>query len=256
MKHICILYSGGLDSLIMEKIARRDYPEAKITGLFFDHGQHSLEAELASLPDWVLVKRMDWLGNDIQPVAKKSDPFAGNIYIPGRNLVFCVLAACYYQPDEIWLGVLADENNDQATDKNDKFIILTENVLNYVLSPFIDNINIVFPLSERGWSKIDALKSLIESGDLNESEIKKTTSCWHNTSKPCGRCKQCLKRALVMRNFGIFEDHIEIHPLHSDNIFCKNLMDQYMVCTNPNADELTMQKLIIAFRQTRKYWEI
>ena len=256
MKHIIILYSGGLDSLIMKKLSERDYPDARVTGLFFNHGQDSLDAELQSLPYWVIVKRMDWLGNDIKPVAKKSDPFAGAIYIPGRNLVFCVLAACYYQPDEIWLGVLADENNDQATDKNDKFVSLTEDALNYVLSPFKDSVKIVFPLSDRGWTKTDAIKSLMDSGHLSEEEIKATTSCWFNNGKPCGECKQCLKRALVLRNFGIVENHAGTHPLFPDNTFGQNLMNQYMECSNPNEDEKAMQRLIVAFRQDKKYWEV
>jgi PP-loop superfamily ATP-utilizing enzyme len=31
MKNIVILYSGGLDSLLMEKLARRDYPGSNVT---------------------------------------------------------------------------------------------------------------------------------------------------------------------------------------------------------------------------------
>ena len=257
MKNIVILYSGGLDSLMMEKFAKLYYPDAKITGLFFDHGQDSVARELRYLPDWVKVKTIDWLGDEIKPRSKKSDPFAGAIYIPGRNLVFCVLAASYYQPDEIWLGTLADENNENATDKNDIFIEKTEDVINYVLSPFVENIQIRFPLAERGWSKIDALKFLLNSGSLTRKDILKTTSCWfHIVDKPCGQCKQCLKRALVLWNFDIVEEHENLLPLDPNNQICMNLMTQYEEEKNPNADEQVMQKLIKAFKLGVRYWKV
>lgn len=254
--NIVILYSGGLDSLLMEKLAKRDFPDAKVIGLFFNHGQDSLDREVKFLPDWVKVKNIDWLGDEIKPRSKKSDPFAGAIYIPGRNLVFAVLAACYYQPDEIWVGTLADENNKDATDKNDIFIQKTEEVLDYVLSPFVDHVKIVFPLSDRGWTKTDAVKSLLESGHLTVEEILRTSSCWfHTANKPCGICKQCLKRALVLRNFGIIESHETYHPLDSLNSVTKSMMDNYLRVENPNADESAMVRLIRAFQNGTKFWD-
>lgn len=255
--NIVILYSGGLDSLMMEKLAKRDFPDANVIGLFFNHGQDSVDREIKHLPDWVKVKNLDWLGDEIKPRSKKSDPFAGAIYIPGRNLVFSVLAACYYQPDEIWLGTLADENNKDATDKNHVFIRKTEDVLDYVLSPFLDHVKIVFPLADRGWTKTDAVRSLLESGHLSVEEILRTSSCWfHTTSKPCGYCKQCLKRALVLRNFGITEEHESYHPLDIKNVECLKMMVDYENKENPNADEVAMQRLIAAFKTGAKYWEI
>lgn len=257
MTHIVILYSGGLDSLMMEKLAVRDYPDAKITGLFFSHGQDSVDREIKYLPKWVKIKKIDWLGDEIKPVSKKSDPFAGAIYIPGRNLVFSTLAACYYQPDEIWMGTLADENNKDATDKNDTFIQKTEDVLDYVLSPFLNHVKVSFPLAERGWTKTDAVKSLLESGHISKEEILKTSSCWfHVGDKPCGKCKQCLKRALVLRNFDIVEEHEYYHPLDIKNVGCLQMMSDYMLEDSPNEDEIAMQKLIVAFYNKKKYWEV
>lgn len=255
MSNIVILYSGGLDSLMMERLARREFPNSKVTGIFFDHGQDSLKKEIESLPAWVKVKKIDWLGEEIKPKEKKSDPFAGAIYIPGRNLVFCVLSACYYQPDEIWLGVLADEDNRDATDKNVTFVQKTEDVLRYVLSPFTDNVRIRFPLAENGWTKTDALKSLFDSGHLTRDDVLQTSSCWfHFGEKPCGGCKQCLKRALVLRNFDIEEEHEGLHPLDPNNRYCSNLISGYLQKENPNADERAMQRLIAAFYGNTKFW--
>src|SRR5690625_80518 len=137
---IVILYSGGLDSYIMKRYAELKYPNAELKFIYYKHGAESEEKEISLLPEYVEIRSIDWLGDKIRPKAKKEDPFAGAIYIPGRNLVFSVLAACQELPDEIWLGVLADENNEGATDKNSKFAGATSNLLSYVLSPFLDDI--------------------------------------------------------------------------------------------------------------------
>lgn len=244
---IVILYSGGLDSMMMEKLALNQYPDAEIIKIFFKHGQESEQTEMSLLPDDVIVKNVDWLDNNIQPVSKLSDPMAGNIYIPGRNLVFAVLAACQYLPDEIWLGVLDDECNGQATDKNNIFRHMTNVVLQYVLSPFKKDVKLIFPFVQREWTKTRALYYLLQHNIVSKEDISKTTSCWFNYGKPCGSCKQCLKRALILNQFDITEEHDGLHPLDKDNTITQNLINMYKNTKNPNYDEQEMLRLIKSF---------
>ncbi|QFR56590.1 hypothetical protein CPT_Mendera_041 [Stenotrophomonas phage Mendera] len=246
-KKILILYSGGLDSMMMEKLAQWTNPTAEITCVFYEHGQDSLEAEIAALPWYVKRRKIDWLDGDVKAVPKKSDPFAGAIYIPGRNLVFAVTAASQFLPDEIWMGTLFDECNEQATDKNNIFLEKTNAVLKYVLSPF-GNPVVKFPFVERGWTKTDALGWLLARGVVSKEDIAKTTSCWHNDGLPCGECKQCLKRALIMDQFDIYEHHAGLHPLDPTNKFCADLIEQYEACLEPNIDEREVQRLIRSWR--------
>ena len=98
---IVILYSSGLDSRIMLHYAQQKYPDADIKCIYYQHGAESEQHELSLLPDFVEVRKIDWLGEKIKPVAKKEDPFAGAIYIPGRNLVFSVLAASQELADSL-----------------------------------------------------------------------------------------------------------------------------------------------------------
>jgi len=240
---IVILYSGGLDSLMMYKYAKLQYPGASVRCVFFDHGQDSLHAELEALPDFVEVKRLDWLGSEIKPIPKKSDPFAGPIYIPGRNLVFAATVASQYLPDEVWLGALADENNDQATDKNTTFLDKLNDTLKYVLSPFVGSVKVRFPFVDAGFTKSIALSYLFLAGVITEEEVKSTTSCWYNLSIPCGVCKQCFKRALILDQYSITEEHLN-DPLSEENKNTMALMRAYMDCKNPNADEAEVQRLI------------
>lgn len=212
---IVILYSGGLDSMIMLHMAKRLHPEAEIKCIYYAHGAESEAQEISMLPEHVEVRKVDWLGETIKPVSKKDDPFAGPIYIPGRNLVFSVLAACQELPSQIWMGTLYDECNEKATDKNETFRHMTSAACSYALSPFISGVVVKYPFVDRGWTKVDAVRYALSSG-LTAKEILSTVSCWHHDgTAPCGKCKQCFKRALVFKLNGLSEPHKQ-DPIDSE----------------------------------------
>lgn len=243
---ILILYSGGLDSFIMYHMAIKEYGEDNVKCIFFKHGQDSEQAEIDVLPDFVEVRQLDWLDDNVKARAKASDPFAGNVYIPGRNLVFAVTAASQFLPSEIWMGTVVDEDNPAATDKNETFRIMTQNVLDYVLSPFTGHTYIRFPFVERNMTKENSVAWALENG-ISKEEITGTTSCWHNHGGfPCGECKQCVKRFLVFALNDI-EEMYKIHPLRSK--VSLNLMLEYIQARttppyNLNADEENMVSMI------------
>lgn len=246
---IVILYSGGLDSYLMLKWAEHHYPDAEVKCLYYKHGAESEAHEISLLPDYVEVRTVDWLGDKIKPLPKKSDPFAGAIYIPGRNLVFATLAACQEVPDEIWLGVLADENNEQATDKNDHFRQLAMASINYALSPFTDGVTIKFPFAEAGFTKLDTVRWALENGVPRE-EIERTVSCWHaHDGLHCGRCKQCVKRFLVFDAVGLHTNYV-VEPMAVPEQVA--LCDRYVALVDSgggNADEQAMAAMIKAYRR-------
>lgn len=239
MKKLVILYSGGLDSLIMKKYAEISKPGWDIRCVYYAHGADSEEQEIKSLPSYVEVRRLDWLDENHRPLPKKSDPYAGAIYIPGRNMVLATLAATQELPDLIWMGTLADENNEQATDKNEKFLRLLNETLSYVLSPFKQPV-VEFPFVNLGWTKLEAVKWA--KSYLTDDELKSTVSCWHKTTdKPCGNCKQCLKRALIFGLCGIEEEY-ESDPL--TNEYGRELMNKYLDNEPTNADEEKVRWMI------------
>lgn len=242
---IVILYSSGLDSKIMYHLAKVKYPHADIKCIYYLHGAASENAEVSQLPDFVEMRTVDWLGDKIKPVAKKEDPFAGAIYIPGRNLIFSALAACQELADEVWLGALADECNEKGTDKNEKFRNDTSELLSYVLSPFIDKVTVRFPFVEEGWTKVDSVKWALENG-MSAEDISETVSCWHQTSEPCGQCKQCFKRQLVFR-LNNLREICRQDPIESD--FGKEMIKGYvttvMIDGSKNLDEVNVSKMIL-----------
>ena len=236
---IAILYSGGLDSFLMYHWANVHYPGAEVSCIFYAHGQDSEQAEIESLPDFVEVRTIDWLNDKIKPIAKKSDPFAGAIYIPGRNLIFSALVASQELADEVWMGTVWDEDNQQATDKNEKFRSEASDLISYVLSPFIDNVTIKFPFVENKMTKEDTVRWALEH-NINVDDITATVSCWHQENdKPCGVCKQCLKRMFVFGLNGFSEDY-EINPLDSSDQ--RELILKYVRSTNDPTIETNMDE--------------
>lgn len=242
---IVILYSSGLDSRIMLHYAKVKHPEAEIKCIYYAHGAESEQAEIDRLPDFVEVRKIDWLNDKIKPVAKKEDPFAGAIYIPGRNLVFATLAACQELANEIWMGTLVDEVNPKGTDKNDTFRHLASGTISYALSPFIDWVTVRFPFAEAEMTKADAVCWALLNG-MTPEEILDTTSCWHRTGDlPCGQCKQCFKRALVLKMNDLSEE-CEIDPLDSDYGYnlAKGYLDEVIIKKSDNADEMNVVKML------------
>jgi 7-cyano-7-deazaguanine synthase in queuosine biosynthesis len=222
---IVILYSGGLDSFLLKKWAEKYYPKAEIKCIYYAHGADSEWQEVSRLPDYVEVRRVDWINDKCRPLAKKDDPFAGAIYIPGRNLVFSVLAASQEIANEVWMGTVYDEDNPKATDKNEYFREDTSALLSYVLSPFIDKVKVRFPFVEERWTKRNCVKWAIGNG-VTPEELMSTVSCWNHQGMPCGECKQCFKRWLVFKLNGFEEKYLQ-HPLDSD--YGLTLIDDYLL---------------------------
>ncbi len=210
---IVILYSGGLDSLIMKRFAEVNYPNADVVCVWYDIGQEYARKEEAVLPDFVIKHKFDWL--DSQTTAASKDGSAsGNIYIPGRNMVLATAVACKYLPDEVWLGALAGETHEQATDKNYDFLKYLNRTLSYVLSPFTTSIKARFPLAGAGFNKLRAVKWAVENGVSHEA-ILKSSSCLSGEAGNCGQCIVCFRRWGIFKQLGIPAEKYNIHPLEA-----------------------------------------
>lgn len=247
---ILILYSSGLDSFIMKKLAESQGHD--VSCVYYQHGAPSEKEEIKLLPDNVEIRNIDWLNETRIPVAKKSNPAVGPIYIPGRNMIFALLAACQDLPDEIWLGPLVDEANDLATDKNETFRVMTNSLMNYVLSPFKDKITLRFPFVERGWGKVECVQWALCNG-ITREEILSTVSCsFHDGTKACGECFQCLKRRLVFKKCGVDICESYTDPLTNDfgTKTMENILKQAETSNDP--DIQNMKQLIYNHRYPKQ----
>ena len=225
MKKIVILYSGGLDSYIMYHYAKVNNPDAEVIAVYYRHGQPAMQKELDRLPDFVEQKSIEWLDENNGPVAMKSKPTEGAIFIPGRNMVFTTLACCQYLPDEIWMGSVANEVTDGGTDKNQMFVDMMNVTLNYVNRDFLDNgVRFRIPFVEDNIGKIEAVQWGLENG-ITAEEIINTPSCYGEHETACGVCVQCLRRWAIFGLTGLKEEYLE-DPVQSEMMITslKNMM--------------------------------
>jgi 7-cyano-7-deazaguanine synthase in queuosine biosynthesis len=194
---IVILYSGGADSKLMYEYAKiKGYTNIQL--VYFNIGQEYAYKEIATLPDEVEVLDMPWFFSGEQ---SKEGNASGNIFIPGRNLVFSVLAASKYLPDEVWLGSLCGEDHSVATDKNEIFRQGTTNLLSYVLSPFKKDVLLRFPFVEEGWGKLDIVKWALENN--LEDVVLSSSSCMSKEEGQCGQCVVCARLWGIFIQLGI-----------------------------------------------------
>jgi len=212
---ICILFSGGLDSLIMKRYAEVAYPDAEVTCCWYNIGQEYNEKERAVLPEFVQQLKLDWLVPNESTAQGKDGSTSGDIFIPGRNLVLAVAAACKYLPDQLWLGALHGELHDSATDKNWTFVEKASDTLSYVLSPFLPKgVEIRFPLADEGFNKLTATKWALDNGVPKEA-ILKSSSCLSGEAGNCGKCIVCFRRWGIFTQLGLEEEY-NVHPLECD----------------------------------------
>jgi 7-cyano-7-deazaguanine synthase len=244
VKKVVILYSGGLDSFVMWKIAEKEGYDYKL--VHFDIGQPYNEKEMNAIQnlvgDKIDIRKVDWLRseNDL----KSKDGAIGNIMIPGRNLTLASLAASIYLPDEIWMGALMGEIHKDATDKNLEFVKKTSDIFKYVFSPYERQPKIVFPLVERKMGKYEEVEWLLNNGVPFE-EIEKTSSCLSSEEGKCGTCVVCCRRHYIFKGLGYIEKTNK-HPLENkDNIkMILEMIDNELDNKSTHYDEFRKREIL------------
>jgi len=224
---IVILYSGGLDSLIMNHYAKINFPDSEVKLCYYDIGQEYNFKEIKALPDNVLIRKLDWLNDNVECVSKENTQ---NIMIPGRNLALATLVACQELPDKIWMGALQGEIHDEATDKNYSFLDHINKTLSYVLAPYGVEPKVEFPLADAGFGKFESVKWFIENSGSIE-ELLKSSSCLtkehDDDCDNCGLCIVCLRRWGIFNQLGIEETYIH-HPINEMNLANKKMIKEML----------------------------
>ena len=211
MAKVVVLYSGGLDSFVLYHYAKSKGHD--VMAVYYAHGAEAEEAEIAALPDFVDVRKIDWLNVYDNAVTREEFKEYGRCYIPGRNMVFAVNAACQYLPDEIWMGSLVDEL--EGRDRSREFIRRTNYLLEYVLGGLGVKPTVEVPFADAGWYKSDMIRWALDNG-ITEEELNRTVSCWYaKDNKPCGKCFQCLRRYYLFKNAGLNPGY---NPLEDDDM--------------------------------------
>ena len=170
-----LLYSGGMDSFIINKLWKPDVL------LYFDYGISQNEEEIKHLPSNVIIKKLN-IGEYMQK--------DGINTIPLRNLIFASIAINY--GEEIAIGGL---KSDLHFDKKPAFAEQCTALFNSVLEKERQPKTIKISIPFADYSKTDLVVEYLRQGytlqELNENSWSCHTPVNH---KPCGHCQACNAR--------------------------------------------------------------
>ena len=177
-----LLYSGGMDSWLIDKIYK---PDVK---LFIDTKTQSNQVEKTRLPSDVIVKEFD---------LSEYEDKDRNFLLPLRNLIFVEIAS--YYGDEIYLGSTA---TDVHFDNSDSFVEKAEDVINYLYSETHQKeVRIIRPFKEM--NKTEMLRLYLEKGGDIQTAWDETFSCYTPIEeKMCGQCTSCQSKIQAFKNVG------------------------------------------------------
>ena len=208
-----LLYSGGMDSWLIDKIWK---PDIKI---YVDMKTEYSEIEKSRLPADVILAEL--------PLNQFS---LDNSIIPLRN-AYLYLIACNitgFEDVEICLGAL---NGDRINDKSLEFINLLNPVVNFLYEEQQSQpgrkVNLVMPFKDM--SKRELLDCYLKKGGHLRVAYNNSFSCYHPLADdaPCLNCKACFRKAIPFIVSGMKFNHREKESIikYVDSYVLSNLDD-------------------------------
>ena len=188
---VVTLVSGGIDSMVMCKVLENEKQEQY--PIFIDYGQLANEKEWTSCKkifnksDLPEPERIDLSGYGKSIKSGITDTCKDvyiDAFLPGRNLIFLVVAASYaYQKEakNIAIGLLSEKTH-LFPDQTGEFLVNANFAINSALGYYI---TILTPLIN--FSKNDVI-GLAKRYNL---PISKTYSCHSGEDNYCGTCVAC-----------------------------------------------------------------
>ena len=186
-----LLYSGGMDSLIIDQIMKPDV----LLNISMDSNYDKRERLSMKYDD-----RMIFLDDVLNLGQYERD----DAIIPNRNAHLVLLASHY--GETILLGSVS---GDRSFDKDEKFYMRMEDLLNHmwqeqhwteerkfeVYSPYKDK------------TKTELVKEFLEN-EGQVTALAESYSCYEGGEKHCGTCKACFRKWVSLENNGIkFKDY-------------------------------------------------
>mgnify|MGYP003397398666 CR=1 FL=1 len=209
MTDLSIMYSGGLDSLIMYNYAR--YHGFDPICLYVDFGHPYAEKELKSIKKnnkWtpeVEVIKLDSLYNLVESRLS-------NQIIPSRNLLLSTIGAMF--SPRVWIGALDGEQLGKEHDKSERFFEDSTKLLTFTNEFFQQETIIEAPFANM--SKSETINWALNVGKVPLDVLLETSSCYSGTDEKCGKCLTCIKRYIAFLSNGIIEPGYKTDPLKSE----------------------------------------
>lgn len=195
-----LLYSGGMDSWLIDKLVKPDLL------LFINIGTPNNNLEYKSL-----CRQLE-LGSIKTPIKilnvnlSEYERADQNYYLPLRNLHFVTLASHY--GDQIYLGATGSSTH---FDKNTTFADKSSELISYLLSETGEGpVKVLLPFKDT--TKTELLKMYLDKGgDINEAYLN-TVSCYTPVNdKPCMNCTSCASKfvAFYVNGYAFTQEEID-----------------------------------------------
>lgn len=225
-----LLYSGGTDSWLIDKIWK---PDKKI---YINIDGYYSQTEISKLPKDVEIINFPFLGTTEERDTN---------FVPLRNLYFLMIASMY--GDEICYG--ATRSDRGSKDKREEFIEKTQDIIDYCLigNSFTKDRKIHICTDFVKLNKFEIIKKYLDKGGSIEEFVEDSFSCYHSIDgKECYHCKQCYKKFLEAYYFGYqYDESIKkamIEYLKTDVIPIKNHEGTYF--TEREGEGIYMEQAI------------
>lgn len=188
---VCVLVSGGLDSTITYFVLQSERPNDEIIPVFIDLNQSYRDKELDACRelygDALKYQRVDSLRQDDKD----------NSFIPNRNLFLASYATLVFNPDEIYMGGLADDNQ---VDKTPEVFEEMSAIITKTSSKTINVDSILWDYT-KGQSVAMFLAKGIEDA---EQLLLQSVSCYDGSvPRHCNDCAACYRRYVALASNGI-----------------------------------------------------
>lgn len=196
MRRQVLLYSGGLDSVIMAHML----PEAKL--LYIPSGSRYNVKELTALKKRTL-KRLE-ISEQIFVLPERDD-----LIVPARNVFFVTVAS--WQAEDVYLAATA---GDISTDKDTAFAQFMSLTLTHVYAchHFKDREGSTqVHLPGKDMSKGQLVAWALNNGQ-DAAELREAVSCYHPLLTACGICKPCMRKWAALLSNGITCENWHVDP--------------------------------------------
>ena len=185
-----LLFSGGMDSLMMGLLIRPD------VWLYLPHGEQYEEREtqcIAQLVHHPLLKGINFQSC----VSLNLHRFErDDAIIPGRNLYFLLLAANW--GERLYF---ASVYGDRSLDKSPEFFSKTEEILNllYQDQHWCEGRTFQILAPYKNHTKTELVGEYLREGYPVELLLE-SYSCYEGRKQPCGWCKPCFRKWVALKN--------------------------------------------------------
>jgi len=191
-----LLFSGGMDSLIMNYLLKPDVL------LVIPHGNKYEKQEMECIKRLINKKIIDKKKVVFDKSLQLGQFERDDAIIPNRNLYFITLATHY--GETIYLGSVY---GDRSLDKSKVFFKKCENMFNFLYMEQHWCKGRTFSISApfKNLTKTELIDEYIYNGGSRDALLE-SYSCYAGNNKPCGVCKPCFRKWVSLKNNNINTD--------------------------------------------------